>query len=59
MAASDGGNLWNAGAMDELATGIDLATLMGDNIAALVVRAWKREGNFPPPEKRIPPLEAE
>lgn len=47
-------NLWYTGGIDELTTGVEMASIMGNNVAELVVRKWRAEGNFPPDERRIP-----
>jgi hypothetical protein len=40
--------------MDEMSTGVEMGSLMGNNVAALVVQKWKREGKFLPEVRRIP-----
>jgi hypothetical protein len=40
--------------MDELSTGVEMGSLMGDNVAALVVQRWRKEGKYLPEERRIP-----
>jgi hypothetical protein len=39
--------------MDELATGIDMASVIGSNVAGLVVEQWKKEGTHPKAVRRI------
>jgi len=47
-------NLWYTGVIDELTTGVEMASVMGNNIASIVTEKWKAEGNFPPDDRRIP-----
>jgi hypothetical protein len=40
--------------VEELTTGVEMASLMGNNIAELVVLKWQAEGDFPADYKKIP-----
>jgi hypothetical protein len=46
--------LWYAGGMEEVSAGIEMASVMGRNVAELIFAQWRREGKFQPEERRIP-----
>ena len=53
-------NLWYTGVVEEVASGVEMAAMVGRNVAGLVVAQWRREGLHPPDSRRIPrPVEEE
>ncbi|CCX12298.1 Similar to hypothetical protein TRV_03271 [Trichophyton verrucosum HKI 0517]; acc. no. XP_003022614 [Pyronema omphalodes CBS 100304] len=46
--------LWYTGAMEEVATGIDMGAMMGENVAALIVEQWGKEGVYLSKDRRRP-----
>ncbi|CCX04324.1 Similar to DnaJ homolog 1, mitochondrial; acc. no. P87239 [Pyronema omphalodes CBS 100304] len=46
--------LWYTGSIEEAATGIDMGAVMGENVAALIVDQWGKEGKYLSEDRRRP-----